>query len=369
MIPVCEPVVTDRDIELVVDCLRSGWVSSAGKYIEEFEARWSAYCDMPYGVSVCNGTAALQIAIELLDLNLGDEVILPSFTIISPALAVVRCGGRPVLVDSTPDDWQMDVSQIAARITPRTRAILVVHAYGHPADMDSILEIARRHQLVVIEDAAEVHGAEYRGRKCGGLGDISAFSFYANKLVTTGEGGMVLLRDARLAERARGLRNLCFHERRRFHHEALGYNFRLTNMQAALGIAQIERIDQTLERKRAIATVYRRELRPVQGVTLPTERPGVKHVYWVFGILVDDAVGPEACELRERLAARGVDTRPFFLGMHEQPVFQRMGLFKCEQFPVAERLARQGLYLPNGLSLADRQITRICQHVKECLDQ
>jgi perosamine synthetase len=368
MIPVCEPLLTNRDHELVTDCLKSGWISSAGKYIDEFESRWSAYCGMPFGISVSNGTAALQIAVELLDLQPGDEVILPSFTIISPALAVVRCGGVPVLVDSNPDDWQMNVAQIADRITPRTRAILVVHTYGHPADMDPIWEIAQQHRLTVIEDAAEAHGAEYRGRKCGGLGDISVFSFYANKLITTGEGGMVLVRDIRLAERARGLRNLCFNPRRRFLHEELGHNFRLTNLQAALGVAQFERLEQTVVRKRDIAAIYRRELQGTKNVMLPVEKPWAKHVYWVCGLLVNGANGPEAHEVIARLATRGVETRPFFLGMHEQPVFRRMGLFENQNFPVAQRLARQGLYLPNGLSLTDRQITEICGHVMECLE-
>lgn len=367
MIPVCEPLLTERDRELVWECLQSGWISSAGPYIEEFESRWSTYCGMPFGVSVSSGTAALQIAIELLNLEPGDEVILPSFAIISPVLAVVRCGGLPVLVDSNPDDWQMNVGQIAERITPRTRAILVVHTYGHPADMEPILEIARHHGLTVIEDAAEAHGAEYRGRKCGGLGDISVFSFYANKLITTGEGGMLLVRDIRLAERARSLRNLCFNSRRRFLHEELGHNFRLTNLQAALGVAQLERLDRTIARKREIAAIYHRELQGINGVMLPVEKPWAKHVYWVCGLVLDESLGIDAQSVSTRLAHRSIETRPFFLGMHEQPSLRRRGLFENDRFPVAERLARQGLYLPNGLTLSDQQVTEICDHVRTCL--
>jgi perosamine synthetase len=236
MIPVCEPLITVRDIELVNDALASGWISSAGKYLDLFEERWAEYCGMPYGIAVSNGSTALDIAVDLLDLGTGDEVIMPTFTIISPAQSVVRAGGIPVLVDSNSRTWQMDAGQIETKITPRTQAILVVHIYGHPADMDPILDIARRHGLIVIEDAAEVHGAEYKGCRCGGLADISTFSFYANKLVTTGEGGMVLVRTLQLAERARSLRNLCFQKKQRFLHDELGYNFRLTNLQAALGV-------------------------------------------------------------------------------------------------------------------------------------
>ncbi|HMR67544.1 MAG TPA: DegT/DnrJ/EryC1/StrS aminotransferase family protein, partial [Anaerolineae bacterium] len=212
MIPVCEPLIGEREIELVLDCLRTGWVSSAGPYLEQFETEWAAYCGMAHGIAVSNGTTALDIAVRLLNLQPGDEVIMPTFTIISCAQAVIANGGLPVLVDSDPQNWLMDVNQIAAKITACTKAIMVVHIYGHPADMDPILSLARKYKLVVIEDAAETHGAEYKGRRCGGLGDISTFSFYANKLITTGEGGMVLTQRADLAERARSLRNLCFEQ-------------------------------------------------------------------------------------------------------------------------------------------------------------
>jgi perosamine synthetase len=255
----------------------------------------------------------------------------------------------------------MDVRQIEAKITPRTRAILVVHIYGHPADMDPILDIARRHKLTVIEDAAEVHGAEYKGRKCGGLAPISAFSFYANKLVTTGEGGMVLLQDDALARRARELRNLCFQPSRRFLHESLGHNFRLTNLQAALGVAQLERLEHTIARKRGIAKAYADRLGQLPGLRLPKEQPWARSVYWVCGLLL---VKGEADGLAEHLRAHGIETRPFFLGMHEQPVFHRMGLFKAERYPVAERLARQGLYLPNGLAISDGDIQVVCDKVE-----
>lgn len=368
MIPVAEPHITERDIELVNEAMKSGWISSAGKYLDLFEERWAAFCEMPYGIAVSNGSVALDVAVSLLDLKPGDEVIMPTFTIISPAQSVVRAGGVPVLVDSGPSNWQMDVTQIEARVSSRTRAILVVHIYGHPADMDPILDIARRHNLIVIEDAAEVHGAEYKGKRCGGLGDISTFSFYANKLVTTGEGGMVLVRTPEAAERARSLRNLCFQKKQRFLHYELGYNFRLTNLQAALGVGQIERIEQIVARKQAIAVAYNELLKDVPGVQLPVEEAWAQSVYWVYGVVLDNETGLTALQLSEKLRQRGIETRPFFLGMHEQPVFQQMGLFRGERYPVAERLARQGLYIPSGLTINDQQINEVATALRECLE-
>jgi perosamine synthetase len=367
MIPVCEPLLAEQDIELVLDCLRTGWISSAGRYLDEFEAGWAAYCGMRHGIAVSSGTTALDVAAALLDLKPGDEVIMPTFTIISCAQAIVRGGGRPVLVDSDARTWQMDGAQVAGKITPRTRAIMVVHIYGHPADMDPLLDLAARHNLMVIEDAAETHGAEYRGRKCGGMSDISIFSFYANKLITTGEGGMVLTQRDDLAERARSLSNLCFQPSRRFLHDELGYNFRLTNLQAALGVGQLGRIEHIVARKRAIAHAYTERLQGVPGLALPVEEPWARNVYWVYGIVLDETTGMDAAELARRLHERGVDTRPFFLGMHEQPVFHRMGLFRGERYPVAERLARQGLYLPSGLTIQDTEIDQVCDAVRACM--
>lgn len=365
MIPVCAPFLTERDTQLVLDCLKSGWISSSGKYLDEFEERWASYCGMPHGIAVSNGSIALQLAMQLVDLRPGDEVIMPTFTIISCAQAVTMLGGRPVLVDSEPDSWQMNVSQVEAKITAKTKAIMVVHIYGHPADMDPLRELAQRHRLFIIEDAAEVHGAEYKGVKCGGFGDISTFSFYANKLITTGEGGMLLVRDSTLADRARSIRNLCFMKHRRFIHEEIGNNFRLTNMQAALGVAQIERLPSIIARKREIAAAYHEELAAVRGVILPIDMPWALNVFWVVGLLLDDDCVPfDAAELSRRLLADGIETRPFFLGMHEQPVLHRMGLFLDEKYPVAERLARRGLYLPNGLDINAQTIQFICGRIK-----
>jgi perosamine synthetase len=374
MIPVNEPLIGDREIQYVMDCLKTGWISSAGKYIEEFEQKWAAYCGMKYGIAVSNGTTALQVAARCLGLEPGDEVIMPTFTIISCALAVVECGAVPMLVDSDPRTWCMDVSQIEIKITPRTRAIMPVHIYGHPVDMDPLLDLAEKHGLVIIEDAAEVHGAEYLSRRdgvnpiwkrCGGMGHISTFSFYANKLITTGEGGMVLTNDPGYAERLRSLRNLCFRRERRFYHTELGYNYRLTNLQAALGLAQLERFDEIVAKKRWMGQAYTERLRGVPGVQLPVEEPWAKNVYWMYGLVLDKDTGMDAIEFAHRLREAGVDTRPFFLGMHEQLVFQQRGLFQGEHYPVAERIARQGLYLPSGLALTESQLHQVCEAVRK----
>ena len=367
MIPVAEPLISTEDMESARQALASGWISSAGEFLDRFERRWAEICGMPYGIAVSNGTVALDVAVGLIDLKPGDEVIMPTFTIISTALAVIRAGGVPVLVDSHPTNWQIDAGKIEQKINSKTKAILVVHIYGHPADMDPITEMASRYNLKVIEDAAEVHGAEYKGRKCGGLGDISTFSFYANKLVTTGEGGMVLVRDEALAERARSLRNLCFQRGRRFYHEELGYNFRLTNIQAALGCSQLERLDDIVRRKRAIAHGYSARLKDVAQIKLPSEEAWAKSVYWVYGVILGESLPYDADTVLQRLADRQIGARPFFLGMHEQPVFRKMGLFKGERYPVAERLARRGFYIPSGLTITEHQMDRVASVLKEAL--
>lgn len=376
MIPVNEPLLNERDLEYVSECVRTGWISSAGRFIEEFEARWAAYCGMNYGIAVSNGTTALQVAVRCLDLQPGDEVIMPTFTIISCALAVVDADAVPVLVDSEPRTWCMDVAQVEAKITSRTRAVMPVHIYGHPVDMDPLLAVADKYGLTIIEDAAEVHGAEYlsgRGgaqptwRRCGGMGHLSAFSFYANKLITTGEGGMVLTSNPASADKAQSLRNLCFRSDRRFYHTELGYNYRLTNMQAALGVAQIERMDEIIAKKRWMGQAYTERLQDIAGLQLPVEESWARQVYWMYGLVLDESTGMDATEFAKRLQARGVQARPFFLGMHEQPVFLERGLFRGEQYPVAERIARQGLYLPSGLALTEQQLDRVCEAVRQVL--
>ncbi|HEX5460814.1 MAG TPA: DegT/DnrJ/EryC1/StrS family aminotransferase [Steroidobacteraceae bacterium] len=375
-----EPVVGEAECRNVIDCLHSGWISSAGSYIEQFEREWAARCGVKYGIAVSNGTTALQIAIDSLGLRPGDEVILPTFTIISCAMAIVRAGLRPVLVDSEPVNWGMDIEQIRACVTPRTRAIMPVHMYGHPLDMDPISALAREFGLAVIEDAAEVHGAEYLTgrdgslpvwRRCGGLGDLAAFSFYANKLITTGEGGMVVTDDPARAEKLRSLRNLCFRPPRRFYHTELGYNFRMTNVQAAIGVAQVQRLPEIVARKRAIAARYTDRLKGMQWLQLPCEQPWARSVFWVYGVVLPDEVKFDAQEFGERMLREGIETRPFFLGMHEQPVFHDLGLFQDSRgrFPVAERIARRGLYLPAGLAITDTQIDQVCDVLERMADE
>jgi perosamine synthetase len=376
MIPVNQPLLGERELEYVTECVRTGWISSSGRFIEEFEKKWAAYCGMKFGIAVSNGTTALQVALGCLELGTGDEVIMPAFTIISCAMAIVEHGLVPVLVDSDPRTWCMDVSQIEARITNRTRAIMPVHIYGHPIDMDPLLELAKKHNLAVIEDAAEAHGAEYLSgrngaitswKRCGGMGHISTFSFYANKLITTGEGGMVLTNDSIIAEKARSLRNLCFRPERRFFHTELGYNYRMTNMQAALGVAQLERFEQIIAKKRWMGAAYTERLKEIPGMQLPVEESWAKQVYWMYGLVLDESRGMDAAEFARCLDELGVQTRPFFLGMHEQPVFWAHGLFKGECYPIAERIAKQGLYLPSGLALTNAQLEETCNAVKRVL--
>lgn len=359
MIPVNEPIFTGNEKKYLNRCIDEGWISSEGPFVREFEDKFSAYLGLRYGVAVCNGTAALEVALAAAGIGRGDEVILPTFTIISCVTGVLRLGGKPVLVDSEPETWNMDVSQVAARINNETRAIMPVHIYGHPVDMDPLRELAAKHRLLIIEDAAEAHGAEYRGRKAGGIGQAGCFSFYANKIVNTGEGGMVVTADAAIAERARAYRNLCFQEGKRFYHTGLGYNFRMTNLQAAVGLAQLENIEKHIAIKIHNASLYNRNLADIAEIRLPVEKEWAKNVYWMYGIELRDAAGMDNGELADRLRERGVATRPFFLGMHEQPVLREMGLFRGEGYPVAERLARRGLYLPSGLALTEEQIDAV----------
>jgi perosamine synthetase len=367
VIPVSEPLLDDRALAYIQEAVRTGWISSEGRFIAEFERRWAAYCGVAHGIAVCNGTVALELALAALTLPAGSEVILPSFTIISCVAAVLRTGCRPVLVDCEPDTWCLDVAQVRSKITDKTRAIMPVHIYGHMADMGPLMDLAHQFSLTVIEDAAEAHGGEYEGRRAGGIGAMGCFSFYANKIVTTGEGGMVVTNDAKLAERARSLRNLCFRRDQRFLHSELGYNFRMTNLQAAIGVAQIERLDDHISRKRRMAVLYNERLQHLRGLRLPVERRNVKNVYWMYGIVLDDSITMDATQLGARLREQSIDSRPFFLGMHEQPVLRELGLFAGETYPVTERIARRGLYLPSGLTLREVDIDQVCEKLQRCL--
>jgi perosamine synthetase len=367
-IPVNQPLLNGREKEYLLECIETGWISSEGPFVEEFERKFADRLGRQYGIAVSNGSMALEAAIAALDIGPGDEVILPTFTIISCAAAVVRAGATPVLVDAEPETWNMSVEAIASKITPRTRAIMVVHIYGLPVDMEPLLELAQQHHLHIIEDAAEMHGQTYKGRLCGSFGDLSTFSFYPNKHITTGEGGMIVTDDPVLAERCRSLRNLCFQPKQRFVHEHLGWNLRLTNLQAALGLAQLERLDEFVERKRQMGHYYTDLLQGVPGLQLPLAHTSyADNIYWVFGLVLEDEIPFDAAEAMRRLAAKGIGTRPFFWGMHEQPVFLKMGLFTGESYPTCEKLARRGFYIPSGMALTREQMERVVFCVKEIL--
>jgi perosamine synthetase len=361
-IPVNEPLLDGREKEYLNQCIDSGWISSEGPFVERFEREFAARVDRRYGVAVANGSVALDVAIVALEIGAGDEVIMPAFTIISCAAAIVRAGARPVLVDSDPNTWNMDVAQIESKITPRTRAIMVVHIYGLPVDMKPLLELAQRRGLAIIEDAAEAHGQTCYGKACGSFGAISIFSFYPNKHITTGEGGMIMTDDERLAERCRRLRNLCFQPPRRFVHEELGWNFRMTNLQAALGVAQLERLDEFVVRKRRMGELYSKLLAGLPRLQLPPPRTTyAENIYWVYGLVLGDGISFDAEEAMRRFGEYKIGTRPFFWPMHEQPVFRKAGLFAGERHPVAERIARRGFYLPSGLALTTEQINRVAE--------
>jgi perosamine synthetase len=376
MIPVNEPVIGERESEYVQECLSTGWISSAGRFIAAFEQAWAEYCQMKHGIAVSNGTVALELAMRALRLQPGDEVILPAMTIISCASAIAYNDAIPVLVDCDPHTWCMDAQRVEERVTGRTRAIMPVHIYGHPVDMDPVIQIAAEHGLAVIEDSAEAHGAQYltgradgggRWVPCGSLGDISIFSFYANKLITTGEGGMLLTDDDETADRLRYLRNMCYQSDRRFYHEELGFNFRMTNLQAAVGLAQVERIAQIVQRKREIGKRYLEGLADIPGLQLPIEEPWARQVYWMFGVVLDEGIGLDGAGFAKLLAEKEIQTRPFFVGMHQQPALLERGFFDGAEMPIADRLARQGLYLPSGLALTDEQIDQVVEAVRDTL--
>ncbi len=360
------PLLDGNERTYLLECLDTGWISSEGPFIKRFEDEFSARMGRKFGVAVSNGSVALDAAIVALGIGPGDEVILPTFTIISCAAAIVRAGATPVLVDCDPLTWNMDVNQVAERITPKTRAIMPVHIYGLPIDMDPLMQLASQHGLKIVEDAAEMHGQCYKGRPCGSFGDLSTFSFYPNKHITTGEGGMILTDDPILAEKCRSLRNLCFQAKKRFVHDELGWNFRMTNLQAALGVAQLESLDSHILKKRLIGSRYHQLLGGLPDVQLPVARMSyAESIYWVFGLVLGDSHEIDADQAMARLADQQIGTRPFFWPMHEQPVFRRMGLFVGERYPVAERIARRGFYVPSGLGLSQEDQ----EHVAEVLLQ
>jgi perosamine synthetase len=368
-IPVNEPLLKGNELKYATQCIETGWISSEGPFVKEFEEKFSAKVGRKYGIAVCNGTAALDAAVAALDLTKGDEVIMPAFTIISCIAELVRRGVKPVLVDSDPLTWNMDVSQIESKITARTKALMVVHIYGLPVDMNPALEIAEKNNLFVIEDSAEAHGQAYYGKPCGSFGDISIFSFYPNKHVTTGEGGMIVTDNEKLSEKCKSLRNLCFMPGKRFVHHELGWNLRMTNIQAAIGLAQLERLDDFIAIKKAMGAFYQANLSCLKDkIQLPLEQTCyAENNYWVFGIVLKENVPFNAETAMKKLAAEGIGTRPFFYPMHLQPVLNKMGLFKGEHYPVSENLAERGFYIPSGLGMTEEQRAIAAEKVIEVL--
>jgi len=364
MIPVCEPLLAGKELEYVSDCLKTNWISSVGKYVVEFEQKFAEYCNCKYGISTTSGTTALHLAVAALGIGKGDEVIVPAFTMVAPLFAVVYTSAEPVLVDAEPETWTIDVTKIEEKITPRTKAIMPVHIYGHPCDMEPIMDLAGKYKLYIIEDDAEAHGAEYKGRRVGSFGHVNCFSFYGNKIITTGEGGMVVTNDSKIAKKARTLKDMAFSSERRFLHADLGFNYRMTNIQAAIGLAQLEKIDELIERRRAHAHLYHELLKNIEGIRLPIEKEWARNVYWMYSILIEGEFGIGRDELMAKLLEKGIETRTTFIPMNKQPIFHKMGLFREDKCPIAEELSRKGLYLPSGSGLSDEQIKNICDTIK-----
>ena len=364
IIPVCEPTLAGNEMKYVQQAVETNWISSAGSFIRDFEANFAEVCRTKYGIACANGTVAMHLAMATLGLEPGDEVIIPTFTMIATANAVTYCGAKPVLVNQEPTYWQMDIDQIAEKITPRTKAIVPVHIYGHPVDMDPLMELADKHGIKVIEDAAEAHGAEYKGRRAGGLGHAAGFSFYGNKIITTGEGGMVTTNDRELAQLAWNLRDHAFSNERHFWHKFVGFNYRMTNLQAAVGLAQVEQLDKFTDARRSNAADYTQRLSTIPGITTPPEAPWAKNVFWMYGILVNaEEYGMNRDELRRVLADNGIETRTFFIPMHCQPIYWEQ--FKGERYPVAEQFCRDGFYLPSASSLTLGEIEYVADVIRE----
>ncbi|MBF0485481.1 MAG: DegT/DnrJ/EryC1/StrS family aminotransferase [Candidatus Omnitrophica bacterium] len=367
-IPVCQPFLNGREVEYATDALQTGWISSSGKYVTEFEAAFAKYCGVHHGVSVCNGTVAIHLALAALGIGKGDEVIIPDFTMIATAAAVVYTGATPVFVDADAATWNMDVKQIEAGVTSRTKAIMPVSIFGNPCDMDAIDALARKHHLFVIEDAAESHGAEYKGKKTGALADITAFSFFANKNLTTGEGGMVVTDDKELAGRCRYFKNLCFPltGARNYIHEDIGFNYRMSNLHAAIGLAQVEKADEYRAMRMRNAKLYKENLNSVAGIIFPQDTAGALNVHWMNAIQLDpESFGKDRDQLMSHLHSFGIETRLLFAGMHRQPCLKKVGCDCSGAYPVTDRLTENGLYLPSASSLTEQDIRYVCERIKE----
>ena len=356
-----EPSFGEAELSNVVEAMKSGLISSkVGRFIAEFEEKFARYCGVEYAITTANCAASLHLALEAVGIGKDDEVIVPTLTFIATANAVKYTGAKPVFVDSHPDYWCLDPEKVERAITPRTKAIIPVHLFGHPCDMDAIMNIAKRYNLYVIEDAAEAPGAEYKGRKVGSLGEVSCHSFFGNKIVSTGEGGMCLTNDKELAERITLLKDQGMDPDKHYWHYVIGYNYRMTNLQAAVGAAQIGKLDEFIRIRRRIAEVYHSLLKNIKAVVLPPEMPWAKHVYWMYPILIEDEFGLTKDELIERMSELGIETKPFFYPLHSMPPYN-----EGESFPVAEELSRKGICLPCSVKLSEQDIESVAQAIGE----
>ncbi len=359
LIPIAEPSLGEEEFNNVAEAIRSGWISSQGKFILEFEQKFARYCGVRHGVATSNGTVALHLALKALGIGEGDEVLVPTLTFIATANTVTYCNARPVLVDSDPKCWCIDPSRIEERISSRTKAIIPVHLYGHPCDMDAIGDIARRHGLNVIEDAAEAHGALYRDRRVGSFGQVNCFSFFGNKIISTGEGGMCLTDDEDLARRMKILRDHGMNPNKRYWYDVVGFNYRMTNLQAAVGTAQVDKLDRLVGRRRQMAQWYNDAMSPLAQrglITRPPEMPWAKSAYWMYSILLEDGFGISRDEMINALKDKGIETRPLFYPLHLMPPYQG---HDAMAFPVAEELSRKGLNLPSGPGVDEGEVARI----------
>lgn len=365
-LPVCEPLLAGNELKYVTDAVASGWISSSGSYVSAFEQAFADYCGVRHGIAVCNGTVALHLALTALGVGKGDEVIIPDFTMISSALAVCGTGAVPVFVDADADTWNISPREVEKLITPHTKAIMAVHIFGTPCDMAALEEIASRYNVALMEDAAEAHGATFQGRKAGALSRIAGFSFFANKNITTGEGGMVVTDDDALADACRYYKNVCFplDAPRTYLHEDLGFNYRMSNLHAALGLAQTEKAEEYRRLRVEHGHMYRERLAAIPGVRLQRQQERGESVFWMNGIALSPNYGKERDELIAHLRQQRIDTRLFFNGMHRQPALKRYGCDCARPYPVSDYLADNGFYLPSGSGLTEADIDRVCAAIR-----
>lgn len=363
-LPLMEPSLGGNELKYVSDCITTGWISSQGEYVRRFEKQFTEFLGINKCLAVSNGTTALQLALKACGIGPGDEVIVPDLTFAATANVVLHCGAIPICADVEPDTWLIDPKSIAKVITNKTKAIIPVHLYGHPCDMDPIMAIAKKHNLIVIEDCAEAQGAKYKDRMVGTIGDIGCFSFFSNKVITTGEGGMVCTNSESLADKMKVLRDHGMRPEKRYWHEVAGFNFRMTNLQAAVGVAQMERVEKFLERRRQIGARYNLHLSKIKGIVLPPNKDWAKTVYWIYSLLVNEKeAGITRDELCARLSSMGIENRPFFFPMHIQPPY-----FQHGEFSVTERVSKQGMSLPSGNEITDESIDRVCDAIQRIIE-